>query len=272
MKGSPPITPPTPLARQYVRLVVGFSAGMALGLAPFLGTFPIPGFRALLTLYPNESRLDLVTMGAFLMAVVAVVVQFYAGERLSADNLRRWFRRTTLVIGVALIALTVLVNEWVVRIGTAESTTSFVIAGERLPYDGSPGDEVIGCPCPTKMPDRICLLRLGAGDEGIPLCWDDKPRRRVNLALFASYFLLTGGFGTMIGLLILQRAAQQQEQRDRGRRPSSKVDSRGEHSGAIQVNGEAATAGTARPTAKKRKRPPRQRKPGVPPVDGNRPD
>lgn len=253
MKSSKPIAPPTPLARQYVRLVVGFSVGITLGLAPFLGTLPIPGFRDLLGLYPNESRVDLVTMGAFLMGVVAVAVQFYAGEKLSGANLRRWFRRTTLAIALALVALTVLINMFIFRIPTAgNNTLSFVIAGERLPYD-----EHDGCPCPTKMQDRLCLLRLGASDEGIPRCWDDKPRRLVNLALFTSYFFLTGGFGTMIGLLILQKAAKQQEkqQQQRGskRRRLEEV-RRGEPAHDAGPAGEAAAHGTKRrQTARRRK-------------------
>lgn len=195
------IGPPTPLARQFVRLAVGFSVGVGLGMAPFLGALKVPGFRALLSLYPNELRGELVAIGAFLMGVVAVVVQFYAGERMSRANVRRLFRRTLIVVGVALVLLIVLSVEFVTQVETTGEPASFILAGERLPT----------CPCPPELQDVPCLRRLGAGDEGVARCWSDKAKKRVSLALFGSYFLLTGGFGAMIGLLMLQKAAKQQE-------------------------------------------------------------
>jgi hypothetical protein len=36
------IAPPTPLARQFVRLLVGFGVGVGLGSAPFLGIVDVP--------------------------------------------------------------------------------------------------------------------------------------------------------------------------------------------------------------------------------------
>lgn len=252
------ILPPTPVAREYLRLVRGFGVGVVLGLAPFLGTLPIPGFPALLTLYPNESRFELVTMGAFLMGVVPVVVQFYVGERLSGASLRRWFRRTTLTIVLALASLTVLVNLCLEKIPTAHGTMSFLIVGERLSQED-------GCPCPKRMPDVTCLLHLGAGGEGIPLCWDKKLKRLVNLALFGSYFLLTGGFGTMIGLVILQRAAkQQQAARKSQRRRSSEKGSRGKRAHDAEPTLEAAATAETRPKPSKGKRTARRRKAGEP--------
>lgn len=195
------ITPPTPLARQFVRLVVGFSVGVGLGMAPFLGALKIPGFRALLSLYPNELRGELVATGAFLMGVVAVVIQFYAGERVSRANVRRLFRRTLIVVGVALGLVVVLSVEFVTRVETTGEPASFILAGARLPT----------CPCPPQLQDSECLRLLGAGDDGVPRCWSERAEKRVSLALFGSYFLLTGGFGAMIGLLMLQKAAKQQE-------------------------------------------------------------
>lgn len=195
------ITPPTPLARQFVRLVVGFSVGVGLGMAPFLGALKVPGFRALLSLYPNELREPLVATGAFLMGVVAVVIQFYAGERVSRTDVRRLFRRTLIVVGVALVLLVVLWVENVRLVPTTGEPASFVVAGERLST----------CPCAAATPDVECIRQLGAGPGGVSRCWSDKAARRIWLGLFASYFLLTGGFGALIGLLLLQKAAKQQE-------------------------------------------------------------
>jgi hypothetical protein len=212
------IAPPTPLARQYVRLVVGFSVGVGLGMAPFLGALKVPGFKDLLSLYPDDLRDPLVATGAFLMGVVAVVIQFYAGEQVSRNDVRRLFRRTLIVVGVALVLLVVLWVQYVLLVPTTGEPASFIVAGDRLPT----------CPCDAAISKIECVQRLGARPGGVSRCWSDEAAKWVSLALFASYFLLTGGFGALIGLLMLQKAAKQQEagraakrRRKAKRRPAS---------------------------------------------------
>jgi hypothetical protein len=195
------IKPPTPLARQYVRLVVGFSVGVGLGMAPFLGRLEIPGFVPLLSLYPDDLQDPLVATGAFLMGVVAVVIQFYAGERVSRADVRRLFRRTLIVVGVALVLLVVLWVLFVESVPTPGEPARFVITSERL----------LTCPCDAAISNVECIQRLGAGPGSVSRCWSDQAVKLAWLALFASYFLLTGGFGALIGLLLLQKAAKQQE-------------------------------------------------------------
>jgi hypothetical protein len=194
------IGPPTPLARQFVRLVVGFTVGVGVGLAPFLGTVDVPLFQQLADVFPNQGRDRLFALGAFLMGVVAVAIQFYAGERVSGRRVRRLFSRTLVAILVALAILTVLVVMWVERVDTAGGVASFVLAGEREAH----------CPCAPEEPKSACLGRLGADPAQIARCWSEETAKWVHLALLASYLLLTGGFGALIGLLLLQRAAKQQ--------------------------------------------------------------
>lgn len=210
-----PVGPPTPLARQFVRLVVGFTVGVGVGLAPFLGTVDVPLFQQLVEVFPSQGRDRLFALGAFLMGVVAVAVQFYAGESVSARRVRRLFSRTLVAILVALALLTVLVVKWVEQVDTAGGVASFVLAGERLAH----------CPCAAEEPKLACLGRLGADPAQIARCWSDETAKWVHLALHASYLLLTGGFGALIGLLLLQRAAKQQAAgRKRARaRPRSKA-------------------------------------------------
>lgn len=202
------ISPPTPLARQFVRLLVGFGVGVGVGSAPFLGTVDVPLFEQLVEVFPNEGRNRLFALGAFAMGVVAVAIQFYAGERSSRRNIRRLFSRTLLAIVVALVTLGVLVVKFVGQIDVGGGgVASFVIAGDRPE----------GCPCPARLSDQACLSTLIASPTVIESCWDPDTTENVELALLGSYLLLTSGFGALIGLLLLQRVAKQLAARKRSR-------------------------------------------------------
>lgn len=198
------IAPPTPLARQFVRLLVGFGVGVGLGSAPFLGYVDVPLFPQLVDVFPNDGRELLFALGAFAMGVVAVAIQFYAGEESSRKRLRRLFSRTLLVIAVALVVLGVVVVKYVKSMDVADGeVASFVIAGERLE----------GCPCPASLSHQRCLSILTANPAVIEACWDPDVTVNVELALLGSYLLLTSGFGALIGLLLLQWVAKQQAAR-----------------------------------------------------------
>lgn len=198
-------TPPTGVARQFVRLILGFSLGVGLGLAPFLGNREVPVFKALLGLYPTHYREMLVTLGAFTMGVLAVVVQFYSVENVSRDTIRRLFRRTLAAIGAALVVLTVISVNYVEQVKTARGIDSFIVVGKRLAT----------CPCDQVADYYIskhdCLLLLGDDPGAIARCWSEDAENYMVLALVPSYLLLTGGFGALIGLLILQNTARKQE-------------------------------------------------------------
>lgn len=211
MSASP--APPTPLARQFVRLLVGFGIGVGVGTAPFLGTVDVPLFEQLVEVFPDAGRNRLFALGAFAMGVVAVAVQFYAGESSSRQRVRRLFSRTLALIVVALVALGVLVVKFVEQMDIMDGEmASFAIAGDRRP-------ETI-CPCDPVVSNQECLASLTADQALIDRCWSADATENVHLALLASYLLLTSGFGGLIGLLLLQRVAKQQAAtRKRSRAP-----------------------------------------------------
>jgi len=194
--------PPTPIARRFVRLVAGFGVGVAVGLAPFLGKVEAPGFQALLTLYPQSLRDPLITLSAFLMGIVAVGVLFYAGERISRADLRRRFKKGLATLGVGLAALVVLWVLFVVRVPTPGEAFSTIVAGARLPT----------CDC-EGLTDLQCIRGLPADPEALSTCWGGPAYKAVQLAFIASYLVLTGGFGVVIGLLLLQERARRKRQR-----------------------------------------------------------
>ena len=197
--GAPELS--TPLARRFVRHLVGFGVAVAVGCAPFLGTLRVPGFTALLDLFPLQLQGRFVAMSPFVMGVVALAVQFYAAERLSRKLLKRWFGRGLLLLGATFVLLLVVYALAIVEVPylQGERTARFVVGFDRTDT----------CPCPPQwsnpqcMADKLDVVR-------VEQCWSPATVRSFELLLTLSYLTLIGGFAAMTGLLVLA------EQRRRG--------------------------------------------------------
>jgi len=180
------------------RYLFGLGVSGAVGSAPLLGLLKAPGFVSLLALIPEESKIPLISASASLMGLVAVAVQFYGGEKIDRKFLRKYFPILVVVILASLIALIVLYHS-VVPIGT--SNVRVFIGWSRLP----------GCEC--EGPDNSkCVADLV---QDLQTCWSDSSIGWVKNLYYLSYLLGTGGFGALIGLLVLQRTARRQEVRRR---------------------------------------------------------
>lgn len=187
--------PPTPTALRFVRYIAGFSVGVALGTAPFLGKTAIPGFDALLGLFPRDLQATLIPMSAFAMGVVAVAVQGQGDAKdASLRRLRTLFRRTLVLLLILFLTLVVLYTKFVVRVpvGAAGATAAVVVSSQRLPT----------CLC-TAPSDLQCIEELSLKPAAIESCWGSRPLRNVRLGLSLVYLGLTSGFGALVGLLIL---------------------------------------------------------------------
>lgn len=194
--------PPTALARRYVRYVVGFGVAVGVGLAPFLGM--VPGLNALLSLFPEELRSSLIPFSAFLMGIVAVAIQFYSGETLPRALLRKRFRASLIALLIGLIALITLYTFLIVPypILHGETTSPIVISFSRTST----------CLCPRSMSDLRCLQEITPSRSKIEDCWGSGAIQRSRLLLSLCYLLVTGGFGGLIGLLLLQEEAKKKQQ------------------------------------------------------------
>lgn len=202
-------TPPTPAARTFVRYVVGFSVGVGAGISPFLGRVHVPGFSALLSLFPVILQNTLIPIASFFMGVVAVAVQFYASDKASLKTLRRMFGVTLMLLvifGLALVAGYVM---WVtqVPIRGGEARVSFVTGNVRLPT----------CRCGT-LSDQECIEQLSLNDAAVSACWGDKQVKSYTLVLSLLYFGLIGGFGCLIGVLFLRESLDRKRTPPRARR------------------------------------------------------
>jgi hypothetical protein len=186
---------PTPLARQFVRYMVGFGVAVAIGLAPFLGELDLPLFTPLLHLIPRSVRDTLVPLSAALMGLVAVVVQWLGQERLSRARQRKMFARTLAVVVFSFVLLFALNNFIVVRvpIPALGSTETFIVGFTRPDTPECQG-----------FSDAECIKRLSMNEELIATYWGDRRIALASLCLKLAYLLFTGSFGALVGLLVLR--------------------------------------------------------------------
>jgi hypothetical protein len=191
--------PPTRLSRRFVRYLVGFGVGVALGLAPFLGSIGVPGFVPLADLLPLTLQDRIAGLAPIVMGVVAVAVQFGADSRIPRRRLRRRFAITLAVLAVGFLLLVVL-QAFLVRevdILGGERTVRFAVGPSRLST----------CECPP-VSDRDCIAELSLDPASVETCWGTGPVRLTELMLTLSFLLVIGGFGALVGLVLLQEEAR----------------------------------------------------------------
>lgn len=201
-------SPPTPLARRYVRYVLGFGVGVAVGMAPFLGVLDVPLFAPLLSLFPQSVRIPAIPLSSFLMGLVAVGIQFASGEEVPRRFLRWSFAGTFLALVVGVVVLLNLYTENVLTVPNVEAADGrtihvrLVVGGER------PAQPLPTCRCLPEEGDVDCAKGLGLTGDRVELCWGRRQVRRAENSLTLAYLFLTGSFGALIGLLLLQEGAK----------------------------------------------------------------
>ena len=194
------LSPPTPLAQRYVRYVVGFGVAVGVGLAPFLGK--VPGLDVLARLFPPELKSTLIPFSAFLMGLIAVAIQYYSRESISRPALKRRFTFSLIALVVGLFLLLTLYSFLVVQfpIEGGSSSVPVIVATSRTPE----------CECKTSN-DLECLMEVSISPRAVEHCWGSRALKMSRLALSFSYLLVTGGFGALIGLLLLQEESRPTE-------------------------------------------------------------
>jgi len=189
---------PTLLSIKLVRYLVGFGLAVGLGAAPFLGK--IAGLGALLDLFPLSLRGSLIPLSIFLMGLIAVVVQFYSGERNRRATLKRRFGVSWKLLLVGLVVLLAFYNLFIVDVPvkSGAATIPVIISSTRL-TGGS-------CKCLPNDGDLQCITRLSVDDAAIATCWNYTSIRFRRFLLSLSYLAVMGGFAALIGLLLLKEA------------------------------------------------------------------
>ena len=186
---------PTPIAKQFVKYVLGFMVAVGIGLAPYLGKLEVPLFSALLNLLPMSMHNTVLPLSAFLMGIVAVCTQWYAAERLARSRLNRLFVSVLAVLLAGTVALLVIHNRVVVEVdipATGETATYLVgFSRSNRP------------PCTQEISNAECLVLLTLDEARIASFWGDQRINDARLALTSAYILCTACFGALVGVLVL---------------------------------------------------------------------
>jgi len=242
-----PIRPPTPLGRKLVRYVLGFGVGIAVGLAPYLGLLDVPLFKPLLSLIPDSVRDQVIPLSAALMGAVAVVVQWYAGERLARRWLRRLFARTLGAAVLSFILLTIIHSLVVVTLPIGRHESASYVVGFTRPVKPL---------CTAEISNAECIKLVTTDPAEIASFWGDRQVQLARLSLIFSYLLFTGSFGTLIGLIILREGQENRDGERGSRRDVSRSPDGGQRTPPSRPRPDAghAPAGDIRPRARPRRR------------------
>lgn len=130
------------------------------------------------------------------MGVMAVAIQWYGGERLSARWLRRTFSIWIVGAFASLVLLMVLRAAFVIDLPTegGRQSVAFVIGWSRLS----------DCPC-AQQSDALCISEtLTFSPTQLERCWGARSLRLAQLLLQVNYLALLGCFGTLVGLVVLR--------------------------------------------------------------------
>lgn len=189
---------PAGAAGKWVRALISFGVGIALGLAPYLGTQQVPLFRPLLDLVPRALRDTTIPISAGLMGLVGAAVQFYDAEKISKKRIRTSFGCVLTLAVIMMFVFMWIQSAYVVRVEAdgGAVTASFVVAANRLP----------SCRCPPGSSDAQCINGLSWDEAEIAACWGDRPIRLAGNIVRTSYLVTTTLFGVVIGLLVLSRS------------------------------------------------------------------
>lgn len=202
-----------PFVKRLVQYVVSFGVAFVAGLSPFLGKRGVPGFSALISIYPVDVQDWVIPVSGLLMGMIAVVIKVLHNGRPSARKLNRWFARTVLVFGVAFVAMLVLYVLWVTRVemtvtgpnGTVDRSSLAVVTGAREVPAQPPRSP---CTCVERQSASQCVEAVSVNPANVRACFGEQRVALATLALAAVYLALTGTFVAAVGLLLLLDGAR----------------------------------------------------------------
>jgi len=184
--------------REFVPYGLGFVVFFAVGMSPFLGTVEIPGFKALLTLMPENLRDTAIPISAFIMGLIGASIQHYAMSKPTQAWLKRQFSNAW-KLALGSVASLIVIYTFVIvpfEVVQPERGTIYVQVGFYRPQNPL---------CPPDVSDATCLARVTIDRARIDGHWGDVNVRCAALTLQAAYWASTGFLVWLIGVLYMRR-------------------------------------------------------------------
>jgi hypothetical protein len=184
----------------WLRYVLGFSVSVAVGLAPYLGKVKVPLFTPMLSLIPESLQDIALPLSSASMGIVAVVVQWYASQKLGPMQTHRLFVRIATACVMTLLVFSAIEVLCVVRIEVpaVDGTVTFAI-GPIHPHKP---------PCEKGSRAECITQKLKTLNETkIESYFGEVQGNVAKLLLVIAYTAFMSLFGTMVGLTVLTRTA-----------------------------------------------------------------
>jgi hypothetical protein len=216
-ESKPKVPAPPPLSQTLVRRILGFGVWVAVGLAPFLGTYRVPFFSALLELYPPSLRPVLLPLSGFLMGWIALKVETAGIGRLTRKSLDRWLHIAEITLGTSFLLLIVLYQLLVTRVQYSPpppappEAMSFVTGAQTVPAHPVESE----CGCRAGQPAERCIEDISFKESNVRTCFGSFRVTAATLVLNLLYLTLTGSFAAAVGVFVLRQKLAKDRRRTR---------------------------------------------------------
>jgi hypothetical protein len=203
----PNVAEPPRVLHPFARRILDFGVWFAVGLAPFLGNYKVPGFTAVIEMYPVTLQRWLIPLSGLFMGMIAVTIDFATEQRIAKATLKRWFIRTvatfliSLIVLMAMYVLMVTTIQQRVRLPDGESTsvTHAIVTGRpTVPEHASKN-----CQCAAGDEAEQCITAMSLEPIKVKACFGGVAIAFSTFGLALVYLVLTGSFAAAVGLLML---------------------------------------------------------------------
>jgi hypothetical protein len=162
----------------------------------------IPGFQAILDVYPRELR-DVIPFASLIMSGTAVGVQFFLGDS-APRRLKTFFIATFVIFIVLVFATYIAYTAFVIRIQVpaSQQMVAYLVGSEPLPT----------CECAKRgLEIRRCIgFEISVNPDEVAACFSREEISRRKFVLATLYMLLMLSLGLLIGFLMLKEATKAQ--------------------------------------------------------------
>jgi hypothetical protein len=185
------------LTGRWMRLVLGFSVSVGVGLAPYLGKLKVPLFTPMLSLIPESLQGIAVPLSAASMGLVAVLVQWYGSQQMRQKQLSAWFGRSVATCVGALFLLAAIEMIAVVRVDVpaVDGVVSFAVGPS---HPNVP-------PCVGLSRQECIKSKLTLDEAKIDSYFGENIANITKLSLVVVYVTFMSMFGVMVGLMMLSQ-------------------------------------------------------------------
>jgi hypothetical protein len=204
------LVPLTPVAKKYLWYLLSFAVTLGVGFAPLWGG-KVPGFHAILDVYPKSQQQKVIPFASILMSVTALAVQFFRGFA-PPRHLKAIFIGVLVLFIVSVFGCYIAYDALVIQIEVPaiHGTAAYLVGSKPLPT----------CECAKRgLEIRQCIgFAISADPDEVAQCFSREEISKRSMILSVLYMLVMWSFAALVGLLILKEAPKVQPPGPRTRR------------------------------------------------------